>query len=174
MYGLLVTEKCHYRFSVSSSSIGFVSCILNICSKVPIPLELLSAWVIGSSFVIFFSIPRNITCSDVYLSDVNTALQLFFFWLLLTWNIFLHSFTFILPLSFYLKWFSFFKYYWCIVDLQCCLSFRCSAKWFRYMCVCMHIYILFQVLFVIGYYKILSETFLVFIYMCKINYRDNW
>ena len=156
MYGLLVREKCHHRFSVSSSSISFVSRILNVYSKVHIHLELLSALIIDFSFVVFFSIPRNIPCSDVYLSDVNTALQLFFFfWLLLTWNIFLHSFTFILPSSFYLKWFSFFKYYWCIVDLQCCLSFGCSAKWFRYMYVCIHICILFQILFTIGYYKIL-------------------
>ena len=130
----------HCRFSVSSSSTSFVSCILNVYSKVHIHLELLSALVTDSSFVMLFSIPRNIPCSDVYLSDVNIALQLFFFWLLLTWNVFLHSFTFILPLSFCLKWFSFFKYYWCIVDLQCCLSFRCSAKWFRYMYVCIHIY----------------------------------
>ena len=72
-------EKRHHRFSVSSSSISFVSCILNVYSKVHIHLELLSALVIDSSFVMLFSIPRNIPCSDVYLSDVNIALQLFFF-----------------------------------------------------------------------------------------------
>ena len=69
----------HCRFSVSSSSTSFVSCILNVYSKVHIHLELLSALVTDSSFVMLFSIPRNIPCSDVYLSDVNIALQLFFF-----------------------------------------------------------------------------------------------
>ena len=28
------------------------------------------------------------------------------------------------------------KCYWNIVDLQCCASFRCAAKWITYMCVC--------------------------------------
>ena len=34
--------------------------------------------------------------------------------------------------------FYFFNFYWCIVDLQCCVSFRYTAKWFRYV---YHIYI---------------------------------
>ena len=27
-------------------------------------------------------------------------------------------------------------FYWSIVDLQCCVSFWYTAKWFSYMCVC--------------------------------------
>ena len=72
-------ELSPHFFASSFSSISFVSCILNVYSKVHIHLELLSALVTDSSFVMLFSIPRNIPCSDVYLSDVNIALQLFLF-----------------------------------------------------------------------------------------------
>ena len=62
--------------------------------------------------------------------------------------------TFILPMSLYLKWLSFLNYYWCIVDLKC-VSFRCTAKWFRYMCmyVCVYIYIFFILFSFIGYIR---------------------
>ena len=47
-----------------------------------------------------------------------------------------------------------FIFYWSIVDLQCCISFR-SAKWFRY--IYMHIYVFFFRFFShTCYYKILS------------------
>ena len=29
-----------------------------------------------------------------------------------------------------------FNFYWGIIDLQCCVSFRCTAKWFSYCCCC--------------------------------------
>ena len=52
---------------------------------------------------------------------------------------------------------------WSIVDLQCCVSFRCTAQWFSfiYICVyvCIYIYIcifFFRFFSLISYYKILS------------------
>ena len=50
---------------------------------------------------------------------------------------------FFLILKFYL--FTYLFFYWSIVDLQCCTSFRCTAKWFSYTHT--HIYILFQIHF---------------------------
>ena len=51
--------------------------------------------------------------------------------------------------------FIFNHFYWGIVYLQSCVSFKCIRKWFShiYMCVC--IYILFQILF---YYRLLQDT----------------
>ena len=50
----------------------------------------------------------------------------------------------------YFIFFSFFfflnLFYWSMVDLQCCLSFQCTAKWFSYT----SIYILFHILFHYG------------------------
>ena len=43
---------------------------------------------------------------------------------------------------------------WTAVDLQCCVSFRNTAKWFSYICVSVYIYILF--FSIIAYYKILN------------------
>ena len=47
------------------------------------------------------------------------------------------------------------------IDLQSCVSFRCTAKWFRciYMCVCVCVCVFFFRFFSIrGYYKISNEV----------------
>ena len=43
---------------------------------------------------------------------------------------------------------SFIHFYCSVVDFQCCISFRCTAKWFSYIRV--YIYILFQILSITG------------------------
>ena len=42
--------------------------------------------------------------------------------------------------------------YWSIVDLQCCVSFKCTAKWFSYK----SIYILFPIFSIMDYHRILN------------------
>ena len=58
----------------------------------------------------------------------------------------------------------FFFFNWSIVDLQCCVNFRCTAQSFSYVyvciyvCVCLYIYAFFFRFFsLIGYYKILRS-----------------
>ena len=36
------------------------------------------------------------------------------------------------------------KLYWSIIDLQCCVNFTCTAKWFRYTYTHMHTCVLFR------------------------------
>ena len=53
---------------------------------------------------------------------------------------------------------SFLKVFWSIVDLQCCVSFRCTAKRISYVYV-IYIYVytlLFRFFTYIGYYTVLS------------------
>ena len=72
---------------------------------------------------------------------------------LLQWKCSLHHWT-----TREVPFFSFLKiFYWIIVNLQCCVSFKCIAKWFSYA------YIYFFILFsIVGYYKILSIEFGVY------------
>ena len=49
---------------------------------------------------------------------------------------FLLHFAFIQFLVFYFIFFSF-----CVVDLQCCVSLMCTAKWFGYIYICIYSYI---------------------------------
>ena len=58
-----------------------------------------------------------------------------------------------LSLNFFL---SFFFLNWSIVDLQYCVSFRCTAKWFSYSYICIYLYSFFQFFSIIVYYKILN------------------
>ena len=32
------------------------------------------------------------------------------------------------------------KFYWSVVDLHCCVSFRCTVQWFSYILMCAHIH----------------------------------
>ena len=52
--------------------------------------------------------------------------------------------------------FFFFNFYWCIIDLQCCISFRCTAKWISY--IYMYIHFFFLVFFShISHYRVFNR-----------------
>ena len=53
----------------------------------------------------------------------------------------------LVPLFHHVSFFIYFTLYWSIVDLQCCVSFRCSAKWFSYVYIYIYIYIHTHILF---------------------------
>ena len=47
-------------------------------------------------------------------------------------------------------------FYWSIINLQCCISFKYTPKWFSYL-YALYIYIFFFKFFsIVGYYKILN------------------
>ena len=48
-------------------------------------------------------------------------------------------------------------FYWSIVNLRC-MSFRCIAKWFSFLCVYTYIYMVFQILF---HYRLLQYLSIV-------------
>ena len=49
----------------------------------------------------------------------------------------------------------YFIFYWSIVNLQCCVSFKCTARWFIYTYI--HAFF-FRFFSIIGYYKILRAS----------------
>ena len=55
---------------------------------------------------------------------------------------------------------------WSIVNLQCCVSFRCTAQWFNYMCVCVCVCVcacvLFQILFPYGLLQSIPYSFVCY------------
>ena len=65
-----------------------------------------------------------------------------------------YSFFFLL---YFILLFCVFFFNWGAVDLQCCVSFRCTAVWFRYIHIYIfQIYTYFRLYSIIGYYKILN------------------
>ena len=50
----------------------------------------------------------------------------------------------------------YFNFYWSVVDLQCCISFRCTAKWISYTYTYIHSFRFFSH---IGHYRVLSIEF---------------
>ena len=74
-------------------------------------------------------------------------------------------FFFILLLYFYIF------FYWSAVDLQCCVSFRCTEKWFiLHMCVCGVCVFHFRFFSIICYYKILNRVPYVILLYSIANY----
>ena len=79
---------------------------------------------------------------------------------------------------------------WSVVDLQCCVSFCCIAKWFSYtyicnVCVCIYIHIHTHILlysfplwFIIGYWiefpELYSKTLLFFHSICNSLHLLMW
>ena len=68
-------------------------------------------------------------------------------------NLFYFFFSFQWSVSFF-----FLSAHWSVIDLQCCVSFHCIAKWLSYT---LHVSILFQILFLFRLLKKYWAKFLV-------------
>ena len=51
-----------------------------------------------------------------------------------------------------------YSFYWCIVDLQCCVIFRCTRKWVSYSYMYFHYLFFFLFSSHIGHYRVLSRV----------------
>ena len=60
----------------------------------------------------------------------------------------------------------FFCFLFLVVDLQCCLSFRCTAEWFSFIYLCVYFY--FRLFSLKDYHKILS------IVPCAVQWGPCW
>ena len=61
---------------------------------------------------------------------------------------------------------AFFCFLFLVVDLQCCLSFRCTAEWFSFIYICVYFY--FRLFSLKDYHKILS------IVRCAVQWGPCW
>ena len=75
----------------------------------------------------------------------------------------LFSFKRIFPRAFHLLCLKnyLFIYYWSLVGLQCFVSFRCTAKWFREIHIFIYLFF-FRFFSLIGYYKIWSRVLVLY------------
>ena len=64
-----------------------------------------------------------------------------------------------------------FLFYWSVVGLQCCISFRCTAKGFRYMCIYTYILRFFSIR---AYYEILTIVPCVMQWALLSSEKYNW
>ena len=120
----------------------------------------ISVLIMGKGRVELISIGRHCTNSSMciipFLPHIPPKGLVFYFFINIFWKYVFYSFKHIYIgtgrkkvstdeisfLSEFLKnFFSFFN--WSLVDIQCCVSFRCTAKWFSYN---IYMYI-FQILF---------------------------
>ena len=76
------------------------------------------------------------------------------------------------------KYFKFFKN-WNIADLQCCVSFRYTAKWFSFMCVYIYIYIythiyIYTYIYIFSSFQILRLFIFVLKNRCMFSFSWYW
>ena len=103
---------------------------------------------------------RDETCILMDNSQLLNSLKLFY------WDFLAFTFNALFTFSF-LSFFFFFKLYWSIVDLKCCISSRCTAVWISYMYTYIHSFSH------IDYYKLLSRftfSFTAFIFLTSVNF----
>ena len=126
-------------------------------------------WKNKTSFILCL-----VTCYGTWISRESLGIIWFWYSLVLISCLLVSSYTgkvtgMLLQKQVYLEFhisnldilfFNFKKFYWSIVDLQCCDNSCCTAKWFSYIFTQ---FILFQILFLYIFHRILGRVFLCFI-----------